>query len=408
MDEPEVQIIEPSQDVQIIEPSQDVPDELFGHNSPRFGGRRQREREEEQNEEHKEEQINEAGGVAPDLGPPSRRQRNNDPDRRRPMGSFLSRDGSAINSPAHAAALKQLLQLAAAENGYLATLGGRNRTSWVRANLDSFFQAGGPLERFNSFSYERLMRQLRETEQLARTHYDRDHSHDLTGALGEEIPSWMDGWFSYFGEQETNETPAATARRVRGERATIAASVVGRQAALGQRGSRPTELRNATSSNLGGPALRAQNIGNVSVETERVEGAGDEVVLSPPPRRTRNGTRRLNLSAGTSPATSSLSDPASRHRENRESVHAMNQFTTAITGLVNDRARSPRRQMRTVAEITDDWNRVLENRLRAENSSVNSQMFFDVALEALQNEILQVRRAFREEQQEPEGKTEED
>ena len=66
--------------------------------------------------------------------------------------------------------------------------------------------------------------------------------------------------------------------------------------------------------------------------------------------------------------------------------------------------------MRTITEIANDWESVIANSRRPENSSGNSQIFYQVALEALQEELLQVRRMFRDrqEQQEPEGKMEED
>ena len=120
----------------------------------------------------------------------------------------------------------------------------------------------------------------------------------------------MEWWFRLFCEDETNETAAAAARRVSAERASIAASIVGRQAPVGQRGNSPANLRHASSANRGSPANRQQVIGNVNVESVGVEGDGDEVLLSPPPRGRRNGTQHRNGIIGSD--VSSLSDPSSR------------------------------------------------------------------------------------------------
>ena len=80
-------------------------------------------------------------------------------------------------------------------NGIYGSFGGRNRTSWVRARLSALFAAGGPLELFNNVQAPEFMRKIRACQDLVRVHYDRDHSHDKTGVLGEDVPHWMEWWF---------------------------------------------------------------------------------------------------------------------------------------------------------------------------------------------------------------------
>ena len=107
------------------------------------------EQKEDDEEEEKEEDDDEdgnavAGDNVPDLLPLSRRQRNNAPDRRRPLGSFLNRDMTAINSPEHEAALRQLLQLAAANDGYSAALASCNSQLLCTRRSSRMLQRGHP------------------------------------------------------------------------------------------------------------------------------------------------------------------------------------------------------------------------------------------------------------------------
>jgi hypothetical protein len=66
---------------------------------------------------------------------------------RLPLGGFVNRERTEIRTPAHAAALKALMQVASGyPDGIGAAMGIVNRSRWVRTNIDALFAAGGPLE----------------------------------------------------------------------------------------------------------------------------------------------------------------------------------------------------------------------------------------------------------------------
>ena len=227
------------------------------------------------------------------------------------------------------------------------------------------------------------MRKLRQCQDLARMHYDRDHSHDETGALGEDVPRWMEWWFRLFHEQGSHETPAGAARRERDERVNVAASLTGRQAPLGQRGNAPAELRHSTSRNAGAAAQRQANVGRFNVETIDTEGMGDDAFRSPAPRGRRNGTRRSNVSI-LSDGSSPLTDASSRFQGAAAAEVSMSNFTDALTSLISSRPSA--QGQRGIIQIWREYNEVMVQRNEG-GLSENDRNMFQMTLDGLQDEM---------------------
>lgn len=251
------------------------------------------------------------------------------------FGGFLSVTGNDIRSPAHAAGLIALIQMASGnpEGGILGSLGYSNRTSWVTANLPALFhRGGGPLGSFQPVSAQVLLRHLRSTQLLAKTFYTHDPSNDQSGARHEDVPEWARCWFSFFEAKENRDTQGAREARVRAERNEVVASVAGRQAPLGVDASNQrAAVRTETNRNRGSAAMRMQVVGQV--DAERVdadeaddalaEGIDDDGQRNPAPRqRISNGTRRRNVHIG--------GDLSSRYKGIRGSYESLNRLTDAI------------------------------------------------------------------------------
>ena len=151
----------------------------------------------------------------------------------------------------------------------------------------------------------------------------------------------------------------------------MAGSILGHQAPLGFQGPGPAQLRNETSPNNGGRALRQGTLGNVVVQRAPaaglgtdpldpsdgppVEGANDVArIVSPPSRAPSNGrTTSRNRHAADFQAGSN--DPSSRFSTIEGGFVAVERMINAISLSLQD--TSPARH-RTYAEIAEDFMKV--------------------------------------------------
>jgi len=273
----------------------------------------------------------------------------------------------SIRSPGHAAALIGILQLASGyhNGGIVGAIGHNNRQLWFNENIDVLFDAGGPLENYQPISAKVLIRHFRIAQTLARSHYDRDHSNDPTGAEQENIPRWAREFFRFFEATRNASNPTAQAARAREEHNSVAASIVGRQAPLGARaGGAPVQLLRETARGRGPSSLRQQVVGQVNAERVAdeevevaIEGRNDSVRRTAAPRRT-SGVRRRNVHVRNFAAGES--DPSSRFASIQEGYSSLNRLTDAIAhSFVAPHARAtneeaPRRTLVQIArEITE-------------------------------------------------------
>jgi hypothetical protein len=325
---------------------------------------------------------------------------------RLPLGGFVNRERTEIRTPAHAAALKALMQVASGyPDGIGAAMGIVNRSRWVRTNIDALFAAGGPLEGYNSIGWKQLCIHLRNAMACAKLVYDRDHSNDQSGAQGESIPSWMFWFHKVLEYEEGLETNAALMERNRSHNRSINSSIAGRQARLGYRGDSPEEERTETTRNVRSTGLRQQVIGDVSSERVRdrrdlVEGEDDTANSEPAPTRGAGRPRRT-----VHRRNAMIDDPSSRFHRVASGHEALAGFTEAVSGILNTPptpstppvAEPTRREIVVAREYSE-----MMSLLNA-TSDPEAQAFYRVGLRGLMREMTQLARH----NSNHEGKTEE-
>ena len=69
---------------------------------------------------------------------------------------------------------------------------------------------------------------------------------------------------------ENQDSSSRRAAQTRAKRATVVASLIGRQAPLGSGNDRSAELQTETSQNNSSPSLRSQAIGEVNVQHDNI------------------------------------------------------------------------------------------------------------------------------------------
>jgi hypothetical protein len=203
------------------------------------------------------------------------------------------------------------------------------------------------------------MRHIADAETEARTHYDRSHSNDPTGADQEEIPRWAREFFRFFEAQETNPPANDVAMEVRRGRTAVVRSVVGAQAPLGHSqedgiAQLPIEISRNNATNQ----MRQRTAGNVDIrrmsETEmndyRTEGVHDNETRRPAQRRRtgpRDGrTRRIvDFSAD-------RNDPISRFFEIQQGFQSVSMLSDAIQQNMHAPLPIP---LRTGRDVANDY-----------------------------------------------------
>jgi hypothetical protein len=322
---------------------------------------------------------------------------------RNALGGFLNRDGNAIRSNEHAIALIGMIQLGAGHaDGLAGSLGHNNRTAWMGENIDALFRVDGPLGSFHPLSLSVLMRHFSRAQNFARTFFDRDHSNEQSGAGQEEIPEWVRQFFRVFEAQQNQPTRNMQDAAVRDERRSVVASLAGRQAPLGFRGSsngRPASLRTETSRNNDVPSstrlLRRQVVGNVDAETIYDNGGEDDADVfddyeegrddvgrrrAAPRRRISNGVRRRNVhTAGFGPDDN---DPSSRFYNVQRGYASLDSLSQAVSLSIT---AAPPRPPRTMMDIVREYHET--NRFMADATTGTEIAFYSTALQLLQSEI---------------------
>jgi len=258
------------------------------------------------------------------------------------LGSFIL--NGAIRSPRHEAGLIGIMQLAN-QGGLTETIGYGHRADWFANNIDAMFRADGPLGSYTQVSAAVLLRHFRQAETAARTLYNRAHSNDRTGAGHEDIPNWAQEFFRYFEATANQDRPGARSNRIRSERASVAASLTGRQGPLGYQGSGPATLRTETAPNVGRPEMRQRTIGAVSSTRTRVgddtdepgnvEGRDDVRQRRQAPRRNRSGTRRRNVHVNGGSFNPEVNDPEARFGGIAYGYNSLNTLTQGIAQMIS-------------------------------------------------------------------------
>ena len=188
---------------------------------------------------------------------------------------FLNGNKTAIRSSALATALVSILQLADGHpDGIIAALGHGNRTRWINDTFKSFFQSDGCLSDHKVPSKRVFTSHFKDAETLARSHYDRDHSNDATGASHESVPLWTRLFFRYFDAQTSQRSTNSQTLASRSRMTSVVRSIVGAQAPLGHDGNSTASLRNETSTNHASN-FRQQVIGGVEVGLLRTNTQDD-------------------------------------------------------------------------------------------------------------------------------------
>ena len=311
------------------------------------------------------------------------------------LGGFVSRAGTEIRSPEHAAGLIGILQLARSyPGGIAAALGHNNRTRWIATNINAgvFFGDDGPLQRFLPIGIDTFSRHLNAAQKLARTIFDRDHSNDQSGARGETIPEWARQFFVLFQEQNNQQSRNSRTVGARNERRAVSRSIVGAQAPLGYNDyTNPAELRTETSTNEGTPSMRRQVVGEVNVEREPLmEGRNDtERRRTAPTLSIQNGTRRRNvhLNGSFSPGGN---DPASRFQNIQVAYQSLNDLTEAVTQSIAAPLPQP---VRTFVSIAREYNEVcgfMQGLSEDDPNHATHRAFYDTLLQRLSDEATQL------------------
>lgn len=299
-----------------------------------------------------------------------------------------------IRSPRHEAGIIGIIQLAS-QGGLSETLGHGHRAEWFSNNIDAIFRADGPLGHYTQLTATVLVRHFRKAETTARTLYTRAHSNDRTGANHEDIPNWAQEFFRYFQAIENQNRPGDQADRIRAERASIAASLTGRQAPLGYQGSVPATLRTETASNVGPPQMRQRTVGGVESErtsvgansAENVEGRDDTGERRPAPRRQfRSGTRRRNVHLESfAPGVSfapDVNDPSARFASIALGYESLNTLTQGVARVVSGFERGPPRAPMDIVS-----NYAETTRLLAGATDLHEIEFYNNALNHFRNEM---------------------
>ena len=298
--------------------------------------------------------------------------------RRTALGAFVFTNNgrSGIRSASHAAGIIGLLQLAGAHpSGWEGTLGHNQRTQWFNENVDAFFQADGPLGVFNRVSPLVLLRHFSAAQNQARALFDRRHSNDQSGAQHEDIPPWAQQFFRLFESQQNLPSASAQAAEIRNERRSVATTLMGRQAPLGNHhGQGPVQLRTETARNAGSGRMRQMSVGDYNVEVvgndamnERVdeesllvEGVDDTADERPARRRrTNSGVRRRNthmdFGAG-------RNDPAARFHHVTQAFASLDALTHAVAQSFSAPSQAP---TRSLIDVAIDFDRATEMLIRA-------------------------------------------
>ena len=260
---------------------------------------------------------------------------NRNQPRRVPIRGFLNAGGTAIRSEDHAIALIGIIQLAKHSiGGFANTLSHNCKNEWFERNTQRFFVGRGPLSGFNEIRHLQVMRHFRKAQTFAKNIFDNNgHSNDNTGAQQESIPNWVRSFFSLF-EFEQNQTSQNTNTvRTREERRTVATSLVGRQATLGQQSNEPAELRNETSANEGDPEMRQRTVGFVDRDTLRTSDIENR--RRAPRRINRNTTRRTNVHINGLNFGADENDPSSRFDQIRGGYQTLSDMRREATLLMN-------------------------------------------------------------------------
>jgi len=180
----------------------------------------------------------------------------------------------------------------------------------------------------------------------------------------------------------------------REERQSIAASLVGRQAPLGDQGRGLAELRTETSQNNDEPRMRQQVVGRVSTETvyenmdgdadayvdsdDFIEGRDDVVHRQVAPRLCIiNGVRRRNVHLGGFGPDEN--DPSSRFPTVR---HGYSSFIALSQALTEEVRRTPHWRMIDVVREYNETSQFMESATNERDRS-----FYASALELLSNEL---------------------
>ena len=277
--------------------------------------------------------------------PPLARQHNQprDASARVPMHGFVyGRTSTGIRSDCRASALIRIIQIATAHpGGLIGSLGHGNRARWIENNRLVLFQAGGPLAAYNAISANVLQRDLADAEHEARSHYDRTHSNDRTGAEHEDIPRWVRSFFPLFQAQESQSSANALAIEVRRGRTAVVRSIVGAQAPLGHvQGDGIAELRSEISRNNrnNGTTQQSQRTAGTSHTlrmNERefndflVEGRNDNENNRPAQRR-RIASPRDGVSRQVVDISADRNDPVSRFADVRRGFESVNMLSTSL------------------------------------------------------------------------------